>query len=117
MPKTKEQIKALQSELEQLFERHRLTDFAWHEGRELTPEQIAKGGENTCFTMGFDGDVYYVFWPLPDIGEKHIRWNNARRKEFDRIVKRHGFWTEFDDYYRLCFMSLEASARKQKRPA
>ena len=114
MPKTEQQVKALQRELEELFAKHNLTCFAWRDGKELTAEQIAQGGEKTYFTMGFDEGLYYVFWPLPDVGEKHIRWNNARRREFDRIVKRHGFWTEFDDYSRICFMSLETVPRKKK---
>jgi hypothetical protein len=107
MPKTAEEIRALQTELELLLQKHGLITFRWPEGKELSAEQVSRGGENTCFTMGFDGDLYYVFWPLPDVGEKHIRWNNARRRGFDRIVKRQKFWTVFDDYCRICFMSLE----------
>jgi hypothetical protein len=107
MPKTDVQVQALKDELQAWLAKHGFTAYAWHDGKDLTEEQVARGGEKTYFTMGFDEDLYYVFWPLPDVGEKHIRWSNARRREFDRIVAKHRFWTEFDDYTRICFMSVE----------
>jgi hypothetical protein len=110
--KTDKQVKALQAQLEKFFKRHGLHDFAWHEGSELTKEQKARGGEKTYFRMGFDGDLYHVFWPLPDVGAEHLLHNRSLRKTFDGIVEKHGFWVEFEEYYRICFMEIEADEKK-----
>jgi hypothetical protein len=101
MPKTDAEVAAPKNDLEALFAKDDLTYFGWHEGDELTEEQIAHGGEKTYFKMGSDEALYYVFWPHPDDGQEHIRWNNARRREFDRIVAKHRFWTEFEEYTRI----------------
>jgi len=105
--KTEKEVKALQAQLEQFFKGYALNDFAWFEGSELTEDQKANGGEKTYFKMGFDGDLYHVFWPLPDVNAKLILHNRSLRKTFDGIVEKHGFWIEFEEYYRICFMSIE----------
>jgi hypothetical protein len=107
MPKTDQQVAALKRDLEQFFAKHGLATFAWLEGSDVTEEQAARGGEKTYFRMGFDEDIYHVFWPLPDIEAKQIMRFRSLRRTFDDIVVKHGFWTEFEEYYRLCFMSRE----------
>jgi hypothetical protein len=57
--------------------------------------------------MGLDGELYRMFWPLPDIDPKDIMRSRSLRMTFDGIVKKCGFWTEFEEYYRVCFMALE----------
>jgi hypothetical protein len=107
MPKTDHQVAALKHDLEQFFAKQRLTTFAWLEGRDVTEEQAAKGGERTYFMMGFDSEVYRMFWPNSDDEPKDVLRNRSLRRTFDDIVAKHGFWTEFEEYYRICFMSLE----------
>ena len=111
MPKSDEQVEALKRDIEALFARCGLGTFAWLEGSEVTPEQAAKGGEKTYFRMGFDSGVYRMFWPVSDGDAKEIVHSRSIRRTFDDIVAKHGFWTEFEEYYRLCFMSKEP-ARK-----
>lgn len=113
MPKTRQQVAALKQELAELFTKHNLTRFVWHKGNDFAAEDSNK----VYFTMGFDKGLYDVFWPPPDAGKKKIRWNNARRGEFSRIVKRHGFWIEFDDYNTVCFFRIEPVPKKKTRLA
>jgi hypothetical protein len=84
--KTELQVKALQSELDRLFEKHQLTGFAWHDGEDVTEEQKAEGGEKTYFKMGFDGDLYYVFWPLPAPALLSPQNKRSARSGRDRVV-------------------------------
>jgi hypothetical protein len=112
MPKTEEQVAALKHHIETFFARYGLTTFAWLEGEELTAEQVAQGGEKTYFKMGFDSEVYKMFWPLPDIEAKEIMRCRSLRRTFDSIVAKHGFWIEFEEYYRVCFMSLEPNVQR-----
>jgi len=114
MPKNDEQVAALKRHIETFFARHGLTTFAWLEGRDVTEEQAAQGGEKTYFMMGFDSEVYKMFWPLPDIEVKEIMRSRSLRKTFDDIVAKHGFWTEFDDITRVAFMSVEDTPPKRE---
>jgi hypothetical protein len=107
MPKSKAQVTALKRHIETFFEKQGLKTFAWQTGSNPTEEQLAKGGEKTYFKMGFDEEIYHMFWPLPDIEPKQIMRYRSLRRTFDDIVAMHGFWTEFEEYYRICFMSLE----------
>jgi hypothetical protein len=113
MPKTEEEVAALKRNIETFFARHGLTTFGWLEGEELTEAQSAQGGEKTYFKMGFDSEVYAMFWPLPDIDPKEIMRCRSLRLTFDGIVAKHGFWTEFEEYYRLCFMSIEPDVSRR----
>jgi hypothetical protein len=117
MPKSKTDVAALKRDIETFFKRHGLATFAWQEGSDLTEEQIANGGEKTYFRMGFDEEIYHVFWPLPDIDAKQMMRYRSVRKTFDDIVAKHRFRTEFEEYYRLCFMSLEPSTVKVDKGA
>ena len=107
MPKTDQQVAALEHDLERFFSKQGLATFAWLEGSEVTEEQAKKGGEKTYFMMGFDEEIYSMFWILPDIDPKQIMRYRSLRRTFDDIVAKHGFWTEFEEYYRICFMSKE----------
>jgi hypothetical protein len=107
MPKSDQQVAALKRDLERFFAKQGLETFAWLEGSDVTEEQAAKGGERTYFRMGFDEEIYSMFWILPDIEARQIMRYRSLRHTFDGIVAKHGFWTEFEEYYRLCFMSKE----------